>query len=90
MAFADAIARKHPALAERVVFMSAGAFTPEAQRFLGGGRYRCIEKPFDRKQLLQAISARGRLPAGERQRDLADDDQSRTLQRDVRPVQSNG
>jgi signal transduction histidine kinase len=89
MAFANAIARKHPALEERVVFMSAGAVTPEAQRFLDTGRYRCIEKPFDRKQLLQAISTRGPLPAGERQRDLDDDDQSRSLQRDVRPVQSN-
>jgi CheY-like chemotaxis protein len=86
--FWDTVARKYPALANRVVFMSAGAFTQAAQRFLEAGRYRCIAKPFDRQQLLQAISAEGPLPA---ERDLGDDDrESRPLRPDIRPVQSNG
>jgi CheY-like chemotaxis protein len=63
--------------------MSAGPFTAEAQRILAAGQYRYIAKPFDRHQLLQAISAHGKLGSD-------DEDESRPLRPDVRPVQSNG
>ena len=83
MAFRDTVAQRYPALANRVVFMAAGAFTPEAQRILATGQYRCIAKPFDRRQLVQAISAQGRLRP-------EDEDDSLPLRPVARPVQSNG
>ncbi|MBT6490269.1 MAG: response regulator, partial [Deltaproteobacteria bacterium] len=36
---------------ERIIFMSGGAFTPEAQNFLTAVENPSIEKPFDLKQV---------------------------------------
>jgi signal transduction histidine kinase/CheY-like chemotaxis protein len=38
--------RSHPALAERMVFMTGGVFTDSAREFLASVPNRCLEKPF--------------------------------------------
>ncbi|WP_224366083.1 PAS domain S-box protein [Hyalangium versicolor] len=43
----DIIAVQRPELLQRMVFMSAGAFTPRAVAFLERGSIRRLEKPFD-------------------------------------------
>jgi len=47
MEFYDALAREEPLAAERVVFMSGGAFTPAARAFLDRVPNELIEKPFN-------------------------------------------
>jgi CheY-like chemotaxis protein len=46
-----ALARSAPDEAERLVFVTGGAFTPRAQAFLAGVPNRCIDKPIDVLQL---------------------------------------
>ncbi len=41
----------HPAIAERIVFLSGGAFTPKARAFLDVVRNPILEKPFDSNAL---------------------------------------
>lgn len=43
--FLAAVKQKFPALAERIVFATGGAFTPEARHLAATTRF-CIEKPF--------------------------------------------
>ncbi|HYO54950.1 hybrid sensor histidine kinase/response regulator [Archangium sp.] len=43
----EAVAAKYPELLKRMIFMTAGGFTPRAVRFLEHLAPRCIEKPFD-------------------------------------------
>jgi len=47
MEFYDAVARERPRVAERMVFMSGGAFTPSARAFLDRVPNERIEKPFN-------------------------------------------
>ncbi len=47
MEFYDALARERPRVAERMVFMSGGAFTPAARAFLDRVPNERIEKPFN-------------------------------------------
>jgi len=51
----------HPELVGRMLFMTGGAFTPEAQAFLEDPRIRSIEKPFPasdlRERLLEIIAS---------------------------------
>jgi two-component system, cell cycle sensor histidine kinase and response regulator CckA len=47
MAFYEELLHTHPADAERVVFLTGGATTPEMDDFLCSVRNLCIEKPFD-------------------------------------------
>lgn len=49
------IRENRPALADRVIFMTAGAFTPEARGFLHSVRNPVLHKPFDTKTLRWAI-----------------------------------
>jgi CheY-like chemotaxis protein len=49
------VTENRPALAERVIFMTAGAFTPEARGFLHSVRNPVLHKPFDTKTLRWAI-----------------------------------
>jgi len=44
-----------PQLAPRMLFMTGGAFTEEAQSFLGGLQNLQLDKPFDKVLLLQSI-----------------------------------
>ena len=50
------IKEHRPGLADRVIFMTAGAFTPEARGFLQSVRNPILHKPFDTKTLRWAIS----------------------------------
>jgi PAS domain S-box-containing protein len=47
MDLARALKSRSPAVLERVVFMTGGAFTPQAQKFLQANIAQCVEKPFD-------------------------------------------
>lgn len=49
------LARTHPEIAKRMVFLTGGAFTPTARRFLDENGHRCFEKPFDAGQLRQTV-----------------------------------
>ena len=40
------LSRHHPALAERLIFMTGGVFTPAARAFLDSGAHPWVEKPF--------------------------------------------
>jgi signal transduction histidine kinase len=51
------LARTAPELLDRVVFMTAGAFTPRAREFLEQSTNPRVEKPFDRKVLLALVAA---------------------------------
>jgi PAS domain S-box-containing protein len=51
------ILRTHRDVADRVVFITGGAFTPRAQAFLKGVHNPCFEKPFDLTQLFQLIES---------------------------------
>ena len=41
------VARNHPGVERRFVFMTGGAFTPRASQFLAEVKNQCLEKPFD-------------------------------------------
>jgi two-component system, cell cycle sensor histidine kinase and response regulator CckA len=41
------VAREHPGVERRFVFMTGGAFTPKASQFLAEVKNQCLEKPFD-------------------------------------------
>ncbi len=55
MEFYDALAREQPRAAERMVFMSGGAFTPAARAFLDRVPNERIEKPFNLNQLRELV-----------------------------------
>jgi CheY-like chemotaxis protein len=52
------LADKHPAVAEHVVFMTAGGFTPEARNFLGNVSNGVLHKPFDVKTLRWVVTSK--------------------------------
>jgi PAS domain S-box-containing protein len=41
------VAREHPGVERRFVFMTGGAFTPRAAQFLAEVKNQCLEKPFE-------------------------------------------
>ena len=47
MDLAEALTKEAPSLLERTVFMTGGAFTPDAARFAESRAARCLAKPFD-------------------------------------------
>jgi CheY-like chemotaxis protein len=51
----SAIARVAPELIDKIVFMTGGAFTPQARTFFDRVANRTIEKPFDRAILVDVI-----------------------------------
>lgn len=53
----DELERRHSRMAERLMFMTAGAFTPRARRFLDATKRPCLPKPFDRDQLVSQVTA---------------------------------
>jgi PAS domain S-box-containing protein len=53
--FYAALVRTHPKMASRVVFVTGGAFTPEANAFLDRVTNERLEKPFDIKQLRDLV-----------------------------------
>jgi CheY-like chemotaxis protein len=55
MSFHEELSTLNPALAERIVFMTGGAFAPEAREFLRRVPVRCIEKPFSADALAEVV-----------------------------------
>jgi PAS domain S-box-containing protein len=53
----ESVRERRPDLERRFVFMTGGTFTPRAQRFVAEMEDRCLEKPFERRQLLDAVEA---------------------------------
>ena len=53
----DTVRDHHPGLERRFVFMTGGAFSQREQTFLAETRNRCLEKPFEGKELLEAVAA---------------------------------
>jgi CheY-like chemotaxis protein len=51
-----AIEDRHPDLAERVLFVTGGAFTAEARAFVERYASRLVEKPFDISVLRQRVA----------------------------------
>ena len=58
IALFEAAGRIAPEQADRMLFMTGGTFTAEADAFLEARTDRVIEKPFDKAGLLAAISGR--------------------------------
>ena len=50
------VAARDPALARRMLFMTGGAFTEAAARFVADSRACCLEKPFEPGRLREAIA----------------------------------
>ncbi len=55
--FYDAIVAENPELAERIVFMSGGAFTPRLRKFAASVRNPVLQKPVSREDLEAMLSA---------------------------------
>ena len=53
-----AVKQQWPELAERFIFITGGAFSPEARRFMEDPSITCINKPFQLRELLELIEAR--------------------------------
>jgi len=49
------VAARHPALARRMVFMTGGAFTEAAARFVAEAHAPCLDKPFEPASLRAAV-----------------------------------
>jgi CheY-like chemotaxis protein len=57
------LAKQDPALAQRFVFLTGGAFTATARDFLERERVECVEKPFDVEALRAVVARRMAGPA---------------------------
>jgi two-component system cell cycle sensor histidine kinase/response regulator CckA len=55
--FYDAVQQDHPQLADRIVFMSGGAFTPRLRRFAAAVPNAVLQKPVSREDLESMLSA---------------------------------
>ena len=56
--FYDTIKKEHPQLADRIVFMSGGAFTPRLRKFAASVPNPVLQKPVSREDLESMLSAR--------------------------------
>jgi signal transduction histidine kinase/ActR/RegA family two-component response regulator len=54
----EKVKQRWPDLAERFIFITGGAFSAEARRFLEDPGIACINKPFELRELLELIEAR--------------------------------
>jgi PAS domain S-box-containing protein len=52
------LCRNRPELADRVIFVTGGAFTPRSQAFLTKSGVTCLEKPFDPDVLRRLVAER--------------------------------
>jgi CheY-like chemotaxis protein len=55
MKFYEALQESRPELAQRVVFLTGGAFTPAAREFMKTVPNRCLAKPFDMDALADTL-----------------------------------
>jgi CheY-like chemotaxis protein len=53
-----ALAQARPEEADRLIFMTGGAFTPRAREFLSDGDRPCLEKPFEPEALRRLVGER--------------------------------
>lgn len=53
----EAMHETHPAQAERIVFMTGGAFSAKAQELLANARHDCLAKPFDIVKVRSTVRA---------------------------------
>jgi signal transduction histidine kinase len=51
----EQVRARFPRLADRMVFVTGGAFTPAARRFVEENRERCLEKPFEMAALREMV-----------------------------------
>ncbi|MCK5798735.1 MAG: response regulator [Deltaproteobacteria bacterium] len=59
MALHERLAVSHPSLADRMVFITGGAFSEEAQAFVDAVENPCLEKPLEMAALEAALAERG-------------------------------
>ncbi|HJL15269.1 MAG TPA: PAS domain S-box protein [Sandaracinaceae bacterium LLY-WYZ-13_1] len=52
----ERLARTAPSLADRMIFVTGGAFTDRAEAFVAAHRARCLNKPFRRSAILSRVS----------------------------------
>jgi signal transduction histidine kinase/CheY-like chemotaxis protein len=57
----EALRARAPALADRVVFITGGAFTPASREFVRAHADACLAKPFELEQVREAVRRRVRL-----------------------------
>jgi len=55
MDFFDQLAARSPTLAERIVFLTGGAFSPRSEEFLRQNGNRCLSKPFTRETVSSMV-----------------------------------
>ena len=55
MDFYGVLARQHPEMASRIVFVTGGSFTPESSHFLETIANERLEKPVDLRQLRELV-----------------------------------
>jgi two-component system, cell cycle sensor histidine kinase and response regulator CckA len=55
--FYDAVQQDHPQLADRIVFMSGGAFTPRLRKFAASVSNPVLQKPVSREDIESALAA---------------------------------
>src|SRR5690606_8747308 len=60
MEFHAELCKLDSVLAERVIFLSGGAFTPATRAFLDGVTHERVEKPFDASQVRALVNGRVR------------------------------
>jgi signal transduction histidine kinase len=51
------VKEERPGLESKIIFMTGGAFTPEARAFLESIHNRCLEKPFREEQLARVLAS---------------------------------
>jgi signal transduction histidine kinase len=56
--FYQVVKQRWPDIAQRFIFITGGAFSPEARRFLDEAVIACINKPFQLDELLELIESR--------------------------------
>ncbi len=61
--FYDAVRVEHPELAQRIVFMSGGAFTPRLRRFAASVSNPVLQKPIGREELEAMLAAQRPSPS---------------------------
>jgi PAS domain S-box-containing protein len=57
------LAAERPALAKRLIFMTGGAFSASAQRFLDDVKNVCLDKPFTKAEVMVALEEVGAVAA---------------------------
>jgi len=50
---------RNPGVADRFIFVTGGAYTPELSEFIAGGQRRVLNKPFDRDTLQAMLDSIG-------------------------------